>query len=345
MASKTLHSILPILALTVFAALRLQADVVETKDGSRIVGKITKIDGGSVSLDTTYAGSITIKQSEVVGIQTDGASGVRLSSGVRVQGVVSTQAGEVRAAAQGGQVATSVDKIAALWPKGGEDPKVAALERHWKFETQLDVNGQSGNKSQLGTELGFHANYGNSVDMLQLYTDYNRQVTNGEKSADQFKAGVDYADNFQDGESWYVRNEAGFDRIMGVSLYDIAAAGLGYGVIDTKKENLTVRAGLAYRYDKYNDDVTSSVSSVGADFELNHWIQFSDSKITNRLAIDPAFENLNNFVIEHESAYEIPLSAPGWKLRLGVANDYNSKPAEGLKKLDTTYFTRLILSL
>ena len=238
MESKTLFRILPVLILGALAALQLRGDVVETKDGSRIVGKITKIDAGSVSLDTTYAGSITIRQSEVVGIQTDKPTGVRLASGARVLGVVSTRAGGVEIAAQGGPVDTSVAKIAALWPKTGEDPKLAALERHWKFEAQVDVNGDSGNKSQLGTELGFHANYGNSVDMLQLYTDYNRQVTNGEKSADQFKAGVDYADNFQEGESWYVRNEEGFDRIMGVNLYDIAAAGLGYGIIDRKKENL-----------------------------------------------------------------------------------------------------------
>jgi hypothetical protein len=58
----------------------------------------------------------------------------------------------------------------------------------------------------------------------------------------------------------------------------------------------------------------------------------------------PAFENFSNFVAKHESFYEVPLANPAWKLRLGVSNDYNSKPGKGVDKLDTGYFTRLVLS-
>ena len=41
---------------------------------------------------------------------------------------------------------------------------------------------------------------------------------------------------------------------------------------------------------------------------------------------------------------ELPLAAPSWKLRFGLANDYNSKPGAGFKNLDTAYFTRLVLN-
>ena len=41
---------------TLLCALRLHADTVETASGARIVGKITKIHGGVVTLDTDYAG-------------------------------------------------------------------------------------------------------------------------------------------------------------------------------------------------------------------------------------------------------------------------------------------------
>jgi hypothetical protein len=39
------------------------------------------------------------------------------------------------------------------------------------------------------------------------------------------------------------------------------------------------------------------------------------------------------------------MKAPGWKLKMGVHNEYNSEPGLGIQKLDTTYFTRLILDL
>jgi putative salt-induced outer membrane protein YdiY len=343
------HRLLIVLALAALAALPLRADVIETKDGAKIVGQVTKIDSGSVYMDTTYAGSIIIKQTEVVGIEIASPAGIRLAGntpgGASVGGAVSTRNGEIQIADPRGTVTTTVGKIAALWPAKGKDPEVAAKELHWKFEADFDLDGENGNQNQLGTAVGFRATLANSVDDLQLYTNYNRQVTNGQESADQFKAGIDYASNFDPTESWYVRDEAGFDRIMGVSRYDIAAAGLGHDLVKNKKETLTARVGLAYRYDDYTNAATPIVNSIGADLEINHSLLIGDSKLTNRIAIDPTFENLNNFVLEHESAYEIPLVAPGWKLRLGVANDYNSRPSAGIQKLDTTYFTRLILSL
>jgi len=36
-----------------------------------------------------------------------------------------------------------------------------------------------------------------AADTLQFFTAYDRQVTDDEKSADQFKAGVDYRVNFK----------------------------------------------------------------------------------------------------------------------------------------------------
>lgn len=57
------------------------ADVVETKSGARIVGKVVAIDGGTVSVDTNFAGTIAVKQSEVTAITTDAPVAVRLASG------------------------------------------------------------------------------------------------------------------------------------------------------------------------------------------------------------------------------------------------------------------------
>ena len=77
------------LALGAFATASAFADIVETKNGARIVGKITSIDGGKVAVTTEYAGDLTIKQSEVTVITTDAPLNIRLASGTTLQGVVS----------------------------------------------------------------------------------------------------------------------------------------------------------------------------------------------------------------------------------------------------------------
>ena len=64
---RTLAASLGLLA----GALALRADVVELSDGSRLIGKVTKIDGGTVFLTTTYAGDLKIDQKLVTALSTE----------------------------------------------------------------------------------------------------------------------------------------------------------------------------------------------------------------------------------------------------------------------------------
>ena len=320
----------------------LFADTVEIKNGARIVGKITKIDAGSVVVDTDFAGKITIKQSEVVSMATDAPIAVRLSSGTRFDGrVTAGSGGAIQIAGSDGTISTTMDKVAASWAAGAVDPLVA---RHWTYEASVDVSGKTGNSEQLGTAAEFRAVLKTTQDQLQFYSSYNRQVAEGLKSADQLKIGVDYSNNFHGRYSWYMRDEGGFDRVKDIELYNIAAAGLGFDLIKEPKRTLTGRAGLSFRYEGYRSPGTPDVKSAGLDFGLNNDMEFGDSRLVTRISYVPTFEDFANYRFTHESYFQIPLAHPNWKLRLGVSNDYNSAPPRGFEKLDTAYFTRLVLN-
>jgi hypothetical protein len=156
----------------------LSADVVELRGGSRLVGKITRIDGGNVVLATDFAGTVTLKQAEVTAITTDAPVAVRFANGTRVDGVVSSPGtGRLRVANAEGEFTSDVGKVAASWAAGGKDPAVAALERGWTYEASTDVNGKSGNRDQLGTSASVRAILKGATDTLQFFTAYDRQVT------------------------------------------------------------------------------------------------------------------------------------------------------------------------
>lgn len=334
-----------LVVLTAALAAVASADVIETKNGARIVGKIARIDGGMIAIDTDYAGTLAIKQSEVASILTDGPVSVRLTSGTRVDGKVTAGSnGALQIAGAEGTINTNVNNIAATWAAGGKDPQIAALERSWAYEAAVDITGKSGNRDQLGTSASVRAVLKAAQDTLQFYTAYDRQETDGLKSADQFRAGVDYQNNFKGRTSWYVRDEGGFDRIKDIELYNVAAAGFGYDVIKEPKQILTTRAGLSFRYEGYRNPTTTDVKSAGLDFGLAHELTLTNSKLVNRISIVPSFDDFANYRLTHESFYEMPLTVPSWKLRMGLSNDYNSTPGFGVEKMDTTYFTRLVLS-
>ncbi len=341
---RVVRSLLSMGTLCVALASTVFGDVVETKNGARLVGQIAKIDSGSVYMKTDFAGDLVIKQSEVTAITTDAPVAVRLASGTRLEGKVSMQSdGALQVAGTDATISTTVAKVAASWPAGAVDPAIVALERHWSYEASFDLTGKTGNSEQIGTTAAFRATLKTPEDNLQFYTRYDRQVSDGVKSADQFQAGVDYTDNFSGKISWYAREEAGFDRVKDIKLYDVAGLGAGYDFIKKPKHLLTARFGLSFRYDNYYNPQTADVDSAGLDFGLNHEYEFGRSKLVTRIAYVPSFNDFSNYTFTHESFYEIPLADPSWKLRLGVTNDYNSMPGKGVERLDTTYFTRLVL--
>ncbi|MES2691885.1 MAG: DUF481 domain-containing protein [Verrucomicrobiota bacterium] len=338
----------------------LSADVVETKNGARIVGKVLRISDGSVAVETNFAGLLNVKQSEVTSISTDAPVSVRLASGTRMDGkVTGSPDGTLQIAGADGTITTSVTKVAATWTAGDKDPEMAALERRWTYEAAVDVTGKDGNKQQLGTAASLRATLKTKQDTLQFYTAYDRQESDNTKSADQFKAGVDYQNNFKGKASWYVRDEGGFDRVKGVDLYNVAGFGMGYDLIKEPMHLLTTRAGLSYRYEGYKNSTTTDVNSAGLDFGLAHELSLSNSKLVNRLSYVPTFEDFSNYRATHESYYEVPLTAPNWKIRFGVSHDYNSQPGnrlvpnpavpgttvpQAIDKMDTSFFIRLVLN-
>lgn len=334
--------------MAVCATSFVRGDVVETRSGARLIGKVTKIDGGSITLQTDYAGDLTVKQSEVVGITTDGPIVVRLASGTTLEGRLTSDGNAMKIAGPDGELTTNVSKVAATWAPGGADPQVAVMQRHWTYEAGVDVTGKTGNSEQLGTQVSGRAVLKTPQDTLQFYTAYNRQVSEGVKSADQFKAGVDYQNNFAGRSSWYVRDEGGFDRVKDIELYNVAAAGMGYDFIKEAKHTFTGRVGLSFRYEGYRNPLTPNVSGAGMDFGLFHSYEFSNSRLVNRLTFVPTFADFSDFRLTHESYYELPLIGSGgsrsWTVRVGVSNDYNSKTGPNVEKLDTMYFTRLVLS-
>ncbi|MET0263375.1 MAG: DUF481 domain-containing protein, partial [Rariglobus sp.] len=282
------------LCASVFSVAR--ADVVETKSGARLLGKVTKIDGVGITLNTDYAGNITIKQSEVKSVQTDDPIFVRLAGGTVMSGpITATNDGKIQINGTDGVITTTVDKVAATWAPGGTDPALAALATRWTYEATADITGKSGNSEQFGTAIAARAKRISGPENLQFYTAYNYQKTDGETSSDKFKAGFDYANNFSGRKSWYVRDEAGFDRVKDIELYNIAASGLGYDFIKKTQQILTGRAGLAFRYEGYENPATEDVKSFGLDLGIHHEYTFRDSKLVNDITFIPTFDDFGNY--------------------------------------------------
>jgi hypothetical protein len=239
--------------------------------------------------------------------------------------------------------------VTAVWRAGADSPetrqaKEAAekAKRKWKYEAGVAINGRTGGSEKFAGTLGFKATLESSEDKLIFNLLAEKSQDNGVQTANRQFGSVDYSAFFSDTNVWYVRSAIEKDTIKELDLRSSTSFGVGHKIIKKKYQDLEFRFGVNYTYESYASG--DKFDSPGLDVAFIHAYEFSNGKLSNLLVYTPAFKNFSNYRLHHESSYEIPLAASQWKLKTGISNDYLSVTQPGVRRLDTLYFTSLILN-
>ena len=335
--------------LMLAAGLRVYADRFELADGSIVLGKLVSAEAGKFKVETAFAGTIEISQDKLKSFSTDEVVNVGLAAGSQVLGRVEPSEGGIKVVANDGQMAAATAKVAAVWRPGTDSPAVRKLkeesakkERHWAYESSLAIAGRTGASEKFGANLGFKATLESPQDKLVFGLEAERAKDNGTDTANRQAGSADYSAFFSPLNVWYVRTALEKDEIKALDIRSTTAFGVGHKMIKTDVQDLEFRVGASYLYENYTTG--TKFDSPGLDIALLHSRTFKFSKLINTLSYTPAFKNFSNYHAHHESSLELPLLASLWKIKLGVSNDYVSMPPLGTKRLDTTYFTSLLLN-
>jgi hypothetical protein len=330
-------------AFLAFAA-PASADTVTLKDGSVIHGKNLHIANGAVTITTTFSGDLTIKQELVASFVTDEPVYVKIKDAPAVLGKVEPKDAGLVIAGSGGIRPASVENIKSTWPASARDPDLA----HWLFELSTDVSGKSGNTTGFAGNGRIVAVRKTATDALKLYGSADYTVANGLTSANNQKGGVEYNSFFSPAFSWFASGELMRDTVQEIDLRASTLAGIGWNSIRSPREDLQFRAGFSYRYETYDTKPnTPDFSSAGANLALVHRLNVSPWFVMhNSLSYMPSFKDTANFIIDHDSNVTMPLAtSKAWSLRIGMTNEFTSKPVDANKRLDTTYYLRFIYTV
>lgn len=328
------------------------ADVVQTNDGSRLVGEIAQISGGVLYLETAYAGNLEIPMAEVATFSSDEAETVRLADGnVAVGPVSGSSNGSISIATAGGTVSASTSDVTATWTPGDVDPDVLAQQaelqsqmRKWAYEAAVGISGKSGNTDSQDILAALGATLEGPRDRLNLYASYRYSESDGLTTDDELIGGMSYTSYFSEHYGWYVRQELERDEFESIEFRSTSAAGLNYRPINEDTLSLELTAGLALRYESYGFGQTGNESLPGLDFGLKHYWKFAEwGEMNNSITYNPAFEDFGNYRVDQFSSIDLPLgTADYWKFRVSLQNQYNSSAID--EKLDTTYALSLLLN-
>ncbi len=338
-----------LLALTLVSP--VLADRIELTDGSVLHGKLLSAEGGKFKLETAFAGTLDIDQGKIKSFSTDDPIHVGLKAGTQVLGTVAATDAGIAVVAADGQMASSAANVVAVWRPGADSPEVRAAKeavakarRGWAYEASAAITGRTGGSEKFAGSVGVKATLEGAQDKLQFYGAVNRAQENGNQTANDWKAGVDYSSFFSSKAVWYARTELAKDKIKAIDLRSNSAFGLGWKLAKTDTRDTEIRFGLGYLYETYTTGAPD-FESAGLDVAFLNSMTLGWAKMNNAITWTPSFEDFANYRLVHETSFDLPIkTGEFWKLRMGVNNDYQSQPAGGIEKLDTTYFTALILS-
>ena len=191
-----------------------------------------------------------------------------------------------------------------------------------------------------GFSAGFSSKGVTKADTVIAGVRLVRAESGNQTSADDLHVTASYETNPTDIVFWYARSDSGFDNARLIDFFSVNAAGLGLRLHTDAKGKLDARVGLAHRFEQYASATEASLSAPSADIGLLFNRELGWAAWDTALSFVPSLQSTGDFFVRHESSLNILRNAGPLSLRLGVANDFRSKPLPTQVKTDTSYFLR-----
>ncbi len=333
------------------------ADAVFTSDGSKIVGRIERMGGGKLIILTEIAGRLELDASKITAVAVDRKVTVEFTSGDRLVGTIEVSEDQSTSIMQGplGELSILPGQIAAIWPVGGEDPQIQAItaeaERQrkglipvWTVTLEAGGSRREGNTDTLEARGRLDLTRKTDRKLVNFFLAAKYDEQDDQRTVNEYRGGLRFENIIDENWLWYTRVELEFDEFEDLDLRATVAAGGGYYWLKKPDHELKGLFGIGYRHESYDGDRTEdgAVFDLGLAYRINvaPWVQF-----THTTTFSPDIQELDNYRLDVDTALVFPLKGQRVKLKVGMTNEYNSRPQPGLDRLDNTFYANLVLSL
>ncbi|HEY0966696.1 MAG TPA: DUF481 domain-containing protein [Opitutaceae bacterium] len=309
------------------------ADVLRLKNGDIFTGKITRHEGGKVTLKGDLFGEITVNETDVASFKVgDGLT----ASDLEAAPAATTAAVPVTAA-----TASAGGSTSSTFSGQAGNPNKAAWSRTFTFggsyvsptfeQGQIPGTppGTTGAALRLpGRVLGFQAsasivrttqNDAHSLDLTYNYTDYE---PNG-RQTDNYSAAFAWNHKLSDRTYTSSRTSYSVDTVKNIDYSAVQLLGFGYKIKDTVQTKLDIVPGIILSQEKkgnqYDDDLM-----VGGGFLQNFTYFFNQyASMEQRILYRQSFEETDVYAVDAYIGFKGMLS-PRMGVTIGVLYLYDN---------------------
>ncbi|UCF94673.1 MAG: DUF481 domain-containing protein [Desulfobacterales bacterium] len=312
------------------------ADEVRLLNGDRLTGKIVSMQADDLTLQTSFAGEITIKWSEVARIRTETPLRLVLADETKLEGIpqsIEDRKIKLQLDSLSEPIFFDMDQVSAINPP--EEPPV-------RLNGQLNF-GFSKATGNTDTER-IHGD-GELVARTQKsrYTagaEYNRAKDENEKTEDNVLGYLKY-DHFLTPKFYFYMNGLfEKDEFKDINLRSTAGAGLGYQFFESEQMNLSVEAGPSYVNTDFDegDDEDSVSGRWAVKFDRFFFDKLFQYYFKNEGYV--SLTDANDVFMFTRTGLRFPLRM-GLFLNGGWEWDWDNQPALGSDKSDYRYILSL----
>jgi putative salt-induced outer membrane protein YdiY len=298
------------------------------KNGDVITGAVSKITGGDVYIEPSYADEFAVSLSEVASIQSDNVLEIAMKDGTELtaQFVGVSASGEQVLMVEGESLEVGLGDL-----EEAEEP-AEWYDRVSHVDVNMTIN--DGNTDSQNTLLfaDTRLKLGDHRHLADLTV--RRDETDGEstKKQDLFR----YEYNWMFNEPWYTGVTASYERDPIRDLdhrYSIAAI-VGRDLIDNAHSFLTFSVGAGYSEEKIAGEAESGAVAIWRliyehDFLGGDLSFFHNDTITYQLY------DVNNSIFKSNTGFRYDIIDDVYAT-VSLRYDYETDPAEGAENDDTT---------
>ena len=283
-------------SLSVFALPAL-ADTVWLKNGDRLTGKISLLDGGKLLIETEYGGSIPVKWSQVATLESNQQLLVKQDD-VTGEIAKSLQAGDDGTVVLNNGGPARTVKLASISQIIRPKPLIYDLTWKGNLDVALDYKRAETDTDDYDVSLKNSARHG--LWRHNATANYNREYRNEITSTDNWDA--EYAlDRFID-EHWFWQGRLEYkrDKIEDVRRQRTLGTGPGYQFWDNELGALSV-AGLFNRSDyEFASGNKEDFYSVAMKWNYNRYLVGKTFELFSNGEIGKPLENVADYEFDAE---------------------------------------------
>lgn len=307
------------------------------KNGDHLTGTVTSSDEDKLTIDSKFAGKITVPLKDVASFTTDAPIKATLSNGSVIKAPVTTVATTEPSAPSVASRTVAMSDISKVAP--------ATLAQPWTGDVLVGATIQTGNThaAQVNASADAVRRWEESRLTLEGQYLFGRQR---DKSTGDENTTSDYAEAHAKYDYFLTKKFYLYGMIQGQhdGVADLVIrispnVGVGYQWHESPIWNFSTDAGLGWTYEEYSPGGSDEYVSARLAYHYDRKLT-SNLSFVHNLEYLPSLEDVNRFIINADAGLRADISKAMFT-EFKVQWNYNNDPPKGTGNNDLRYLASL----